>query len=120
MSQARSTLVAVLLFVWMTAPAVRCLLPGEVLTPAERACCKAMAGQCAESGVLDHPCCKKTTAAAQPALPSAPAAAAATVPIVFPIPVMVRPQIEWQFAAGRLLDPSPPPALEQSNPVLRI
>ena len=119
MTPARSTLVVVLLFLWMIAPAVRCLLPGEVLTPEERACCRAMGGQCGESGALDHPCCKKALTA-QAALPSAQASAVAIVPIALSIPILERPHVGRMFAADWLLDPSPPPRLEQTSPILRI
>jgi len=39
MAKARSTFVVVLLFVWTAAPALRCLIPGEVLSAEEQACC---------------------------------------------------------------------------------
>jgi hypothetical protein len=118
--KARSAFVVVLLFVWMTAPALRCLLPGEVLSPEEQACCKAMAGQCSESAVLNHPCCKKTTQTAQPALASAQVTATAIFPIAISSPILVHLQTENEFAAEWLLDPSPPPRSEQTSPVLRI
>lgn len=120
MGKARSGFVVVILFMWMTAPALRCLLPGEVLSPKEQACCKAMAGQCSESTAFDHPCCKKTTQTAQPALASAETTATAIFPIAIPSPILVNWHAENKVAAEWLLDPSPPPCREQPSPVLRI
>src|SRR5215469_3797135 len=71
MEKSRPILASVLLVVWMAAPALRCLVPDQVLTPEERACCKAMAGHCGESSGSEHPCCKRTMSKAQPALATA-------------------------------------------------
>lgn len=120
MANARSALAAVLLLVWMAAPALRCLLPGAALTSEEQACCKAMAGQCSESVAADHPCCKTARSTAQAALVSAQPAGLAVLPIADSVPVMVRPGLGQKFAADWLVDPSPPPRLEQTRPVLRI
>lgn len=120
MVRARSTLAILLLFVWTASPALRCLLPGEVLTPEEQACCKAMAGQCGESAGAHHPCCRTATSTAEPALASAPASAIAMVHIAISIPTQVQPQTEQKFALDWLVDPSPPPLVGQTSPILRI
>jgi hypothetical protein len=42
-------------------PVAACVLPGAVMTPAERDCCKKMAEQCGDMGMAkSHPCCKVT------------------------------------------------------------
>lgn len=120
MANARSTLAVLLLFVWTASPALRCLLPGQVLTPEEQACCNTMAGQCGESAVAHHPCCKTAAATAEPALASAQASGIAIVPIAVAIPAHVQPQAVQNFSPAWLVDPSPPPRLEQTSPILRI
>jgi len=113
-------LAVVLLFVWMAAPALRCLIPGESLTAEEQACCKSMGGECGDSAAADHPCCKKTTSTAQPALATAQANTAAAVRVDATVPPQTYLPTERDFAADWLVDPSPPPRLQQANPVLRI
>src|SRR6185312_7468727 len=93
MARARSTLVLFLLFVWTAAPALRCLIPGEVLSAEEQACCNSMGGQCDDSPASDHPCCERATSTAQPALatsqstPSAPVVLSAALPPVIHLSV---------------------------------
>jgi hypothetical protein len=42
-------------------PVAVCVLPGAVMTSAERQCCKKMAEQCGDMGMAkSHPCCKVT------------------------------------------------------------
>jgi hypothetical protein len=42
-------------------PVAACVLPGAVMTSAERECCKKMAEQCGNMGMAkSHPCCKVT------------------------------------------------------------
>jgi hypothetical protein len=42
-------------------PVAACVLPGAVMTSAERECCKKMAEQCGDMGMTkSHPCCKVT------------------------------------------------------------
>jgi len=42
-------------------PVAACVLPGTVMTSAERECCKKMAEQCGDMGMAkSHPCCKVT------------------------------------------------------------
>lgn len=43
-------------------PLMACVVPNEAMTPAERECCKKMAGQCGDMGMAkSHPCCQPTT-----------------------------------------------------------
>jgi hypothetical protein len=42
-------------------PVMACALPNAAMTPAERDCCKKMAGQCGDMGMAEsHPCCQVT------------------------------------------------------------
>ena len=42
-------------------PVMACVVPNEAMTPAERECCKKMAGHCGDMGMAkSHPCCKVT------------------------------------------------------------
>ena|SRR5437660_5431451 len=44
-----------------TLPVMACVLPDAAMTPAERECCKKMAGQCGDMGMAkSHPCCRVT------------------------------------------------------------
>ncbi len=44
-----------------TLPVMACVLPDGAMTPAERECCKKMAGQCGDMGMTkSHPCCQVT------------------------------------------------------------
>jgi len=119
MGKGQSMLAVVLLFVWTSAPALRCLIPGESLTAEDQACCKSMGGECGDSAASDHPCCKKTTSTSQPALATAQASSAAAVPVAAAVPQQTYLLTEQEFAAKWLVDPSPP-LLQQANPVLRI
>ncbi len=48
------------LLVSLVAPAMACALPNANLSPAERACCKQMKGQCGSMGMpASHGCCHK-------------------------------------------------------------
>lgn len=120
MARARSTLAAVVLLVWIATPALRCLVPGEALTAAEQACCKAMGGECGDSGAADHPCCKSVSSPAQPALAVAQANVFADAAIAATIPPENYSLSEHEFARDWLVDPSPPPSIHQASPILRI
>jgi hypothetical protein len=42
-------------------PVMACVVPNGAMTPAERECCKKMAGQCGDMGMAkSHPCCQVT------------------------------------------------------------
>src|SRR2546425_10533256 len=42
-------------------PVMACVVPNAAMTPAERECCKKMAGQCGDMGMAkSHPCCQVT------------------------------------------------------------
>src|SRR4029077_6312250 len=120
MAKVRSTLAVVLLFVWTAKPALRCLIPGEALTSVEQACCKSMGGQCGDSPASDHPCCKRTTSTAQPALATAHPTVTIPVSVAVSLPAAVHSLVKHEFAPEWLIDPSPPPPRNQASPVLRI
>lgn len=118
MLKARSTLVILLLFMWMTAPALRCVLPNRFLTPEEQACCKAMAGHCGEMG--DHPCCKKVEGNTQPAIAATHTSAPLFVAVAMLPALRVRLVVpRLLFTADEAIAPSPSPPTV-STPVLRI
>jgi hypothetical protein len=119
MAKARFTLALVLLFVWTATPALRCLIPGEVITAEEQACCKSMGGQCGDSPTSDHPCCKRVTSTPQPALAASQAALSAPVLAAASIPLVANSIVEQRFVPTWLIDPSPPHR-SQAGSVLRI
>lgn len=50
-----------LAFVFGALPVMACVVPNGAMTPAERECCKKMAGQCGDMGMAkSHPCCQVT------------------------------------------------------------
>ena len=50
-----------LAFVFGALPVMACVVPNGGMTPAERECCKRMAGQCGDTGMTkSHPCCQVT------------------------------------------------------------
>ena len=107
---------ALLLFLWMATPALRCVLPSESLTQEEQACCKAMGGNCGDMG--NHSCCKKIQRSqAAVAVKNARAprdAALATLsitPAIFSVPQSVTAEI--------IPAPSPPLPIVGTS-VLRI
>jgi len=119
MAKGRSTLIAAVLLFWTVMPALRCLVPTEVLSAEERACCKRMVGECGRMP-SNHDCCKKITASPQTAVitekiavTTADAAVAATV--TFTLAVNTRPAV---FIDAVVQGPSPPPLT--STTVLRI
>lgn len=112
--------IAVLLFVWTAAPALRCLVPGASLTAQEQACCKAMGGQCGDSPASNHPCCKRSTSAVQPALVSSRIVVASSPAITVSVPILVSALSESEPGPNWLFDSSPPPDRDQASPVLRI
>ncbi|PYY00670.1 MAG: hypothetical protein DMG62_11280 [Acidobacteria bacterium] len=120
MAKARSTFVVVLLFVWTAAPALRCLIPGEVLSAEEHACCKSMGGQCDDSSQSDHPCCKRAASTAQPALATSQAPSSAPVVVAAALPPIIDSIFEQGFARVWIIDASPPPDHSRTSSVLRI
>ena len=120
MAKTRSTLTVLLLLVWMAAPALRCLIPGEVLSAEEQACCKSMGGQCDDSSEPSHPCCKHSTLSAQPALATSQAAPGVLVMVATALPRVVDLIVALGFAPAWIVDPSPPPNHARASSVLRI
>ncbi len=53
-----------LAFLFGALPVMACVVPNGAMTPAERECCKKMAGQCGDMGMAkSHPCCQVTDTA---------------------------------------------------------
>jgi len=113
-------LAVVLLMVWTALPALRCMIPGQTLTPEEQACCKSMGGECGDSPASDHPCCKRNASPAQPALANAQAALSIPVLVAVALPATVHSEVGQALGPVWLVDPAPPPYRDQANPVLRI
>ncbi|PYX97362.1 MAG: hypothetical protein DMG62_20330 [Acidobacteria bacterium] len=118
MGERRYALVVALLLFWTAAPALRCVLPGESLTPEEQACCKTMGGDCGDMG--NHSCCKKIKADTQPAVVTSQANAPHFVTLATPATSsagVAMPAL--QLADVAAVAPSPPlPTV--SAAVLRI
>ena len=119
MARARSSVIVAVLLLWTVMPALRCLVPSEVLSEEERACCKRMVGECGQMP-SNHDCCKKITASPQTAVitekiavTTTDAAVAATVR--FTLAVNIRPAV---FIDAVVQGPSPPPLI--STTILRI
>jgi hypothetical protein len=79
-----------------------------------------MAGHCGESGGSEHPCCKRTMSKTQAALATTSAHIAVPALISDHVSQEFDSPLEQQFAAHWLVDPSPPPGLNQANSILRI
>jgi hypothetical protein len=50
------------LTLWVSSPALACLVQPEKMTEAEMQCCREMAGHCGEMAKAEHSCCPKTPA----------------------------------------------------------
>jgi hypothetical protein len=58
---ARRLGVFVLAVLFAALPVMACAVPNAAMTPAERECCKKMAGRCGAMGMAkSHPCCQVT------------------------------------------------------------
>jgi hypothetical protein len=55
----------VALLLWMSAPALACLVPGEKLSAAEMECCHEMKGDCGGMAMEQHSCCPPVPAKVQ-------------------------------------------------------
>jgi hypothetical protein len=92
MTRSRQLGALVLLLVWSLVPAMACTLPDAQMTPAERACCVQMQGQCGGVDMpASHSCCHKQMPTQQSAIHSGASLSqpaivghAATVQLVVP------------------------------------
>src|ERR1700722_8871914 len=72
-TKVRAALLLSIVLMWVASPAIACVLPGATLTPAERECCRHMAGQCGRASMpAGHSCCQ-TKSHHSDALPQASA-----------------------------------------------
>ena len=63
--------VLILLLVSYLSPAAACMMPGAQLNVQERACCRAMMGQCGGANMpVSRSCCQNTRASVRNAIPS--------------------------------------------------
>src|SRR5438445_12846937 len=61
MKMFRKAVAAVMLLVFVGAPAMACLMPSAHLTEQEKSCCQKMANECGSMAMHgDHSCCQKT------------------------------------------------------------
>jgi hypothetical protein len=118
MAKARSTFVVLLLFMWTAAPALRCAIPSESLTPDEQACCKEMGGHCGD--MENHSCCKKVESGLQPGIAATPTSAPHFIAIAtLPVETLSLTAHHSLFNGGVTVSASPPPPTVQRI-VLRI
>ena len=105
------------------APVLACLLPGEELSPAEKQCCREMAGQCGRVDMPSSHYCCKTVVRAHPVWVSR-----ASVSPVQPLRVvselvpenLAAANEEGGFALRCLSSHAPPESPSGPLPVLRI
>lgn len=118
MRKYRSSLIVAVLLLWTAMPALRCLIPDENLSAAERACCQRMAGECGQIPA-NHGCCRKTVSAPQLALSSSKVTLSVADAVLGTADTASSEQYRRPllFAITELLDPSPPPS---ASTVLRI
>ena len=50
------------LLLWVSTPALACIVAPAQMTPAEMQCCRDMADQCGGTAMAEHSCCAKTPA----------------------------------------------------------
>ena len=115
-----------LAFVFGALPVMACVVPNGGMTPAERECCKRMAGQCGDMGMTNsHPCCQVTATPADfHALKTAPSQLHNVSLVLFhALPFTAQPDTyfslaQWSSLVSRTHSP---PGLESlDTTVLRI
>lgn len=105
------------------APVLACLLPGEELSPAEKQCCREMAGQCGRVDMpSSHSCCKTVVRAHPVWLPRTSASPVQPLRVVSELPPenLVAANGDGGFALRRLSSHAPPESPSDALPVLRI
>src|SRR5438552_19108469 len=123
MTRTRGFALLTIALLWAFTPAMACVLPGAIMTPAERECCHHMAEQCGSSMMqASHACCK-THGPANTVLPQAQA-----VGPLRPLSIAVVPPVASLGALSTvtlgshlsLLHAPPPEPSPGSNSILRI
>ena len=115
-----------LAFVFGALPVMACLVPNGEMTPAERECCKRMAGQCGDMGTpKSHPCCQVTATPADfHALKTAPSQLHNVSLVLFhALPLTAQPDTYFSLAqwSSRVSCTHSPPGLGSlTTTVLRI
>jgi hypothetical protein len=102
-----------------------CALPNAAMTPAERDCCKKMAGQCGDMGMAkSHPCCQVTATPADfHALKTAPSQLHVSLVLFHAVPLSS--QADAYFSLPRWSSRvscthSPPGLASTTTTILRI
>src|ERR1700720_604535 len=107
-------------------PVAACVLPGAVMTSAERECCKKMAEQCGDMGMAKtHPCCKVTATPADfHALKTASSQLDQVSLVLFhTLPITAQANVYFSLAqlSSRVSCTHSPPGLESlTTTILRI
>lgn len=115
-----------LAFVFGALPVMACVVPNGAMTPAERECCKKMAGECGDMGMAkSHPCCQVTAAPADfHALKTASSQLHHVSLVLFhALPLTAQPDTFCSLAQGASLvscTHSPPGLESLTTTVLRI
>lgn len=105
------------------APVLACLAPGEPLSPAEKECCKEMAGECGRADMpTSHSCCKPVVRPQHALISKTDFFAALHPAVVFELPsghvaAANPPSAPWFLLADLH---GPPESLSALLPVLRI
>ena len=105
------------------APVLACLLPGEELSPAEKQCCREMAGQCDRAEMpSSHSCCKLVVRAQHVWLPRTPVSPVQPLRVVFELPPenLAAANGDGGFTLRCLSSHAPPESPSGPLPVLRI
>jgi hypothetical protein len=118
MRRALAIIVVFLAIVSVASPALACLLPGRVITAAERACCKRMAKMCGSGHMpQSHSCCQKVT---QPGNPSIFVAHYQFAPALQVIAASSTPSTSPKFTLPAPAVDYPPSDSPPGSSVLRI
>jgi hypothetical protein len=119
MAKCRFMFAFLLVFAWTAIPALACL-PNPLMTQAEMACCKKMAGNC-HMGAGAHPCCKTNVERTTP-VATLDRTAIEIHPFVVAtfIAVTTVPEPTLDAISNTEFRGLPPPAPSGLNSVLRI
>ena len=105
------------------APVLACLLPGEALSPAEKQCCREMAGQCGRVDIpSSHSCCKTVVRAHPVWLPRTSVSPVQPLRVVPELPAenLAAANGDGGFALRCLSSHAPPESPSGTLLVLRI
>jgi hypothetical protein len=107
-------------------PVMACAVPNAAMTPAERECCKKMAGRCGDGGMTkSHPCCQVTASSADFHALKTPSSQLHHFSLVLSHTLPVTSQAEASgsrapWSSGVSCTHSPPGLGSTTTPILRI